>query len=87
MTLNLGEFRGCAAFFVVVHVIFFGPGAIESYFRVRAGIPCAGTVHFRQEFVWGHLRYTAPPFITNFTCCKTLMSCNGSPGTAITSAR
>jgi hypothetical protein len=34
-----------------------------------------------------HFRYMAPPFITNVTFCKTLMSSKGSPGTAITSAR
>ena len=29
---------------------------------------------------------TAPPFITNFTCCSTVMSASGSPSTAIRSA-
>ena len=26
---------------------------------------------------------TSPPFITNFTCSKTVTSCSGSPSTAI----
>jgi hypothetical protein len=47
MTFNLGEFCGCASFFFVVfHVISFGPGAIEGNFRLRADIPCAGAIHF-----------------------------------------
>ena len=30
--------------------------------------------------------YTTPPFMTNFTCSTTLMSCSGFPGTAMMSA-
>src|SRR6266478_2898914 len=33
-----------------------------------------------------HCLYTFPSFITNCTCSSTLMSCNGSPATAIRSA-
>jgi peptidoglycan/LPS O-acetylase OafA/YrhL len=29
---------------------------------------------------------TSPPFITNFTCCNAVMSCSGSPSTAMMSA-
>ena len=34
-----------------------------------------------------HFLYMTPPFITKLTFCSTEISCNGSPGTATTSAR
>jgi hypothetical protein len=34
-----------------------------------------------------YLRNTVPPFMTNETRLSTVMSCVGSPGTAITSAK
>ena len=45
------------------------------------GSPCS------RPFADPPPRYTPPPFITNRTCSSAVMSCSGSPGTAITSAK